>query len=269
MTEQFHNLYITSINKSGNDTNYNYNLYFSNYGINISPDEEAYLHITTFQTLNSFYNINDNSKKFVVKVRTLQDIVFTYNFELDTGNYDIYNFMNAVNSLCSNYFTMNYNEKKNKWNYTSNQIIGISVYLIPNIYNAKYFGLSANVNNEILTAINGIGTYSNIINMNNFSLIIIKLVGLVEENKTIDNFNNSVCRGDIGALVNRQDVPVGALINWTDINKSFIKKISNLEINSLNFKFTNEFGENLTDLNDWLITLKIIIKKKPTLLIAP
>ncbi len=51
--EKIHNLYITSVNKQGTDTNYNYNLYFSNYGIVIGQDEEAYLNIKTFQSLNS------------------------------------------------------------------------------------------------------------------------------------------------------------------------------------------------------------------------
>ena len=55
---------------------------------------------------------------------------------------------------------------------------------------------------------------------------------------------------------------VGALINWTDNNNSFIKKINNIEINSLNFKFSNELGEELTDINDWLLILQITIKKK-------
>lgn len=260
--EQIHNIYITSTNKTGNDTNYNYNLYFSNYGISILPDEEAYLNITSFQSLNSFYNINDNSKKFTIITKTALNVYFTYSFELDTGNYDIYNFMTSVNNLCNNFFTMSYNEKKNKWNYTSNQA-NLNVYLIPSIYNSKYFGLTPNINNEILPSINGIGTYSNIINMNNFSLIVIKILGLVEKNKTIDNFNNNILnRGDIVCLVNRQDTSIGALINWTDLNKSFIKKINNIEINSLTFKFTNEFNELLTDLNDWLITLQITIKKK-------
>jgi hypothetical protein len=57
-------------------------------------------------------------------------------------------------------------------------------------------------------------------------------------------------------------VAVGALINWTDNNNSFIKKINNIEINSLNFKFSNELGEELTDINDWLLILQITIKKK-------
>ena len=261
--EKIHNLYITSTNKQGTDTNYNYNIYFSNYGIVIGQDEEAYLNIKTFQTLNSFYNINDNSKSFLIKyVYNGGGSVFQ-NFELDTGNYDIYNFMTAVNSLCSSFFTMEYNEKKNKWNYKKKESIIDTIYLIPNKYNASYFGLKPDYDNEIITAINDIGTYSNIINMNNFSLIIIKIIGLIEENKNIDNFNSLVCRGDIGAIVNRQDVAVGALINWTDNNKSFIKKINNIEINSLNFKFSNELGDELTDINDWLLTISItIIKQK-------
>ena len=64
MTEKYYNLYIASLNKSGNDTNYNYNLYLSNYNIKVQPDEIAYVNITGFQTLNSFYNINDNLKFF-------------------------------------------------------------------------------------------------------------------------------------------------------------------------------------------------------------
>ena len=260
--EKIHNLYITSVNKQGTDTNYNYNLYFSNYGIVIGQDEEAYLNIKTFQSLNSFYNINENSKSFKIKIITIQDLTLNYDFEIETGNYDIYNFMAAVNSICSEYFTMEYNEKKNKWNYTNNLPIGTELFLIPNKYNYTYFGLNPDVINDILTPINGIGTYSNIINMNNFSLIIIKIIGLIEENKNIDNFNSLVCRGDIGAIVNRQDVAVSALINWTDNNNSFVKKINNIEINSLNFKFSNELGEELTDINDWLLILQIIIRKK-------
>jgi hypothetical protein len=37
------------------------------------------------------------------------------------------------------------------------------VFLMPNIYNYKYFGLPANIYREILTPINGIGTYSDLI----------------------------------------------------------------------------------------------------------
>ena len=75
------------------------------------------------------------------------------------------------------------------------------MYIKPSIYNYKYFGLKPDIYNEILFPINGIGTYSNIINMNNFSLIVIKVLGLVEQNKTLDNFNSSISRGDVCGLV--------------------------------------------------------------------
>ena len=66
--EKIHNIYINSTNKTGTDTNYNYNVYLSNYNIKIEQDEDAYLNITGFQSLNSFYNINDNSKSFCNKI---------------------------------------------------------------------------------------------------------------------------------------------------------------------------------------------------------
>jgi len=260
MTEQIHNLYITSANKNANEKNYNYNLYFSNYGIKINPDEEAFLNITSFQSLNTFYNINSLSCNFVVKVyNTTTQTNFQYNITIDDGNYDIYNFMTTVNQLCLNFFTMTYDEKKNKYKYTSNQSATQIIYIKPSIYNYKYFGLTQ----DTFTIIpNGSTLLSNIINLNNFSLIVIKVIGLVEQNKTLDNFNTNISRGDICGLVNRQDTAVNALINWCDLNKAFQKKISNTEINYLNFVFTDEYNNILFDLNDWLITLTITIKKK-------
>jgi len=259
--EKIHNIYITSANKKGKDTNYNYNIYFSNYGINIAKDEEAYLNITSFQSLNTFYNININSKSFTIKVTTDNDVNFTYNFNIDDGNYNIYEFQEAINNLCSAYFTIEYNEKKNKWNYKATDINNI-INIKPSIYNYKYFGLNPDIYNQISYPYNGIGTYSNIINMNNFSLIIIKVLGLVEQNKTLDNFNSSISGGDVCAFINRQDTVVNALINWSDINHTFKKNICNTELNQLTFLFTDEFNNILYDLNDWLLTVNITVKKK-------
>jgi hypothetical protein len=154
---------------------------------------------------------------------------------------------------------MTYDEKKNKYKYTSNQSATQIIYIKPSIYNYKYFGLTQ----DTFTIIpNGSTLYSNIINLNNFSLIVIKVIGLVEQNKTLDNFNTNISRGDICGLVNRQDTAVNALINWCDLNKAFQKKISNTEINYLNFVFTDEYNNILFDLNDWLMLIQIIIKKK-------
>jgi hypothetical protein len=249
----------------GNDTNYNYNLYLSSYGIKIADDEDAYLNITSFQSLNSFYNINDNSKSFIIKVRTDVDITFTYNLTLETGNYDIFEFENMVNNICSNYFSITYNKNKNKWNYIKNPLILTSeVILIVNSYNSSYFGLQAFVNNFIDAAsiVDGIGTLSSIINMNNFGLIVIRVLGLVEQIKSIDNFNRSINRGDTACIISRQDTSVNALINWSAINNNFMKKISNIEINELTFLFYNEYNSLLTDIDNWTMTLQIIIEKK-------
>ena len=132
---------------------------------------------------------------------------------------------------------------------------------MPNIYNYKYFGLPANTFSEILYPINNIGTYSDLINMNNFSLIVIKLIGLIQEQRTLDNFNKTISTGDIIALINRQDSSINSLINWVDLNHTFKIKINNLNIDYLNFVFYNESNELLTDLGDWLITMKITIKQ--------
>ena len=48
MSEEIHNIYISSTNKIGTDTNYSYNIYLSNYGIKVKEDETATFNITGF-----------------------------------------------------------------------------------------------------------------------------------------------------------------------------------------------------------------------------
>jgi hypothetical protein len=150
-------------------------------------------------------------------------------------------------------------QKKNKWLYTSNQVNNNEVYIMPTTNNYKYFGLTANVWNEVFYA--G-GLLSNQINLNNFGLIVIKVMGLVETNRTLDNLNKNISSGDIYALISRQDNAVNSLINWIDYNGTFKKKISNNQINYLNFIFMDEFNNLLLDINDWLLTMTITIQKK-------
>ncbi len=69
------------------------------------------------------------------------------------------------------------------------------------------------------------------INLNNFGLIEIKVIGLIQENRTLNNVNQNISCGDICALVSRQDVGVNALVNRVDNNKTSIKKIANTEMN--------------------------------------
>ena len=257
--DRIHNLYITSQNNKTGNTNYNYNLYFSSYGINIAPDEDAYLNITSFQTLNTFYNINDLSNTFKIKIRTDMDVSFTYNFLLENGNYNIQEFQDTINTICASHINIQYDTKKNKWLYISKADINSEVWIMPTTYNSKYFGLTENVWN-LISYIGG--EYSKQINLNNFGLIVIKVLGLVESNKTLDNLNKNISSGDVYALISRQDAAVNSLINWIDYNGTFKKKIGNNEINYLNFIFTDEYNNLLLDINDWLLTLTITIKKK-------
>jgi len=261
--ERIHNIYINSTSKAGNSKNYDYKLYFSSYNIIVKPDEECFIYLKSFQTLNTFYNINNLSRYFTLMKQNNTTLVKTYyNFTLETGNYNCFEFADTVNALCSNYFTMIYDAKKNCYNYIQNPlIVNESIFLQPSQYNAKYFGLTASVFNPINgTTINPINGF--IINLNYFSLIVIKIIGLITNNKTIDNFTStSVCASDIFGIVNRQDAPINSLIYFNDINNSFMYRIQNNNLDYLNLIFTNEYNDLLTDLQDWLLVLQVVIKK--------
>jgi hypothetical protein len=259
--ERIYNIYINSANKKENKINYDYKLYFSNYNIIINNDEECYIYLKNFQTLNTFYNINNKSKYFnVMRKDDSTDIETYFNFTLETGNYNCHEFAEAVNSKCSNYFTMTYDAKKNVFLYTQNPlIIGESIYIQPNTYNYKYFGLNPNLYTNIVLPVN-----SSIINMNYFSIVVIKIIGIVSNNKTIDNFtnNSSIASSDIFAIIPRQDAPINSLINFTDVNNAFMYKIQNNNLDYFNFVFYNENNELLTDLQDWIMILQVVIRKK-------
>ena len=254
-----HNIFLNSTNKNIGDTNYDFKLYFSNYNIHINDDEEAYIIFKTFQTINTFYNINENSNSFTLIIKnniTLLEIPITYT--LDIGNYNCYDFLDAITTLCSGYLTMSYNSKQNTFIYNQNiNLVNTTVYIICNNYNYKYFGLSPSIRNSVYNVIT-----SSIINMNNFSIIAIKILGLISNIKQIDNFNNSISSSDIFAIINRQDAGVNSLINYTDLNDCFTLKIENHNIDYINLQFFNEYNQLLIDLSDWLIILKIIVKKK-------
>ena len=254
-----YNIYINSTNKNNGDKNYDYKLFFSNYNILIDKDEECYIYLKSFQSLNTFYNINLNSRTFSIIVNDNRTLVETpISYSIDIGNYNCYDFMEAINRLCSDYFTVSYNDKQNTFTYTQNPtIVGKTIYIICNKYNYKYFGLIPNIYNSLFNPL-----VSSIINMNYFSLIVIKVQGIISNNKTIDNFNNVISSSDILGIVNRQDTFVNALINFTDINNTFMLKIQNFNLDYLNFTFFNENNESLLDIQDWLMILQIVIKPK-------
>jgi hypothetical protein len=187
------------------------------------------------------------------------DINFTYNFILEEGNYNIEEFEKLINTTCIQYLEIKYDHHKNKWLYTSKEVINNEVSIMPTTFNSKYFGFPADVW-TLLPNVGGI--LSNQINLNNFGLIVIKVLGLIQQNRTLDNLNKTISSGDICALISRQDTAVNALVNWIDYNKTFMKKIANTEINYLSFIFTDEYNNLLYELNDWLITMTITVKKK-------
>lgn len=257
--DKIFNIYINSTNKNSGDTNYNYKLFFSNYNIIIKPEEECYIYLKTFQTINTFYNINSKSQQISIIVNDNRTLVETpLIFTIDVGNYNCYQFMEAVNNLCYEYFTMTYNDKQNTFTYTQNPtLVSKTVYIICNKYNYKYFGLTPTIYNSLFNPL-----LSSIVNMNSFSFIVVKVQGIVSNNKTIDNFNSTIASSDIFGIVNRQDVNCNALINFSDFNNTFMIKVDNFNIDYFNFMFYDENNQILTDIQDWLMILQIIIKQK-------
>ena len=113
-----------------------------------------------------------------------------------------------------------------------------------------------------------IGTLSGIINMNRFNYLIIYINGITCYNPNISNITNDKFKlTNQIAIINRADVLPFGNICYVEVNENNKIKLGNNQINNLNIKITDEYGNLLTDLDDWCMTLKFVITKKKSKLI--
>lgn len=250
------NLFINSANKTGNSTNFDYNLNIPEYNIKCKEDESISLAVVNFNTNNVFYNINESNNYFIFK--TIQSgVTTTSTLKLEIGNYDVYSLASAMDLLVAAEGHIAYVPLTNKFSFVKKNNDNTLVYFNINSDLYKILNVPKDTDLEMLkTTIN----YSGIINMNRFNYLLIYINGITCYNANISNITNGDFKlTNLVAIINRSDILPYGNINYVELAKNNEIQLGNKQINSLNIKITNENGEILNDLNDWCLTLRFSI----------
>jgi len=257
---RFCNLFINSYNKTSTDTNYDYNLSIPEHDVSCGNDEEMSLCISSYNTPNIFYNITENNNKFYFK--TIKNGVTTIaTMAIPVGNYDVYTLATAMDLLIVEYGHIAYVPLLNKFSFEKKSTQA-STQVFFNIFSDLYKILNVPQNVDI-QMIHGVTNYSGLLNLTRFNYILIYITGITCYNQNISNItNNQFKLSNLVAIINRADVLPYGNINYVEINNNNQILLGNKKITNLNIKITDEFGNLLTDLDNWTLTLKFVINKK-------
>ena len=254
------NLFINSYNKTNADKNYDYNLSVPEHDISCREDEEMSLTITNFNTPNIFYNLTDQNNKFLFKVIN-NSVTTTATMVIPIGVYDVYSLALAMDTLIKAEGHIAYAPLINKFSFIKkNSSVNPQVFF--NIHTDLYKILNVPPNVDIPMLPSEIN-YSGLLNMNRFQYLLIYITGITCYNQNISNITNSEFKkSNLVAIINRADVLPYGNICYVEMNENNKIRLGNNKITNLNIKITDEFGNLLTDLDNWTMTLKFVITKK-------
>jgi hypothetical protein len=256
---RYQNLFINSYNKSNADKNYDYNLSVPEHDISCENDEEMSLTITNFNTPNIFYNITDQNNKYLFKTITNQGVTTTATMTIPIGVYDVYTLATAMDIQIVAQGHIAYVPLINKFSFVKKNNSSTQCFFNINTDLYKILNVPPNVDIPMTREIE----YSGLINMNRFQYLLIYITGITCYNQNISNITNTQFKkSNLVAIINRADVLPYGNICYVEINENNKIKLGTNKITNLNIKITDEFGNLLTDLGDWTMTLKFVITKK-------
>ena len=61
-----HNIFINSANRSNQENDYDFSIYFDNDEIIVKPNVAVNKNVVSFSILNSMYNVNQYTKKYFI-----------------------------------------------------------------------------------------------------------------------------------------------------------------------------------------------------------
>ena len=251
-----HNIFINSANRSNQENNYDFSIYFDNDEIIVKPNEAVNINVVSFSILNSMYNVNQytNNSSFVLQKNNTENIVVNIPY----GNYSVYSLRDQLNLLMTGLISVIYNVATNTYTYKN---LTNDDYKLNPMNCKRLLGLST------LTTITTQGITSSYINMVDYQQVILRCPTLVFESSSMDNIQdnkNFIAISDILYWVNKQDVEPFKMINYRneDCSTAYSYNIVNKSFSSLNFKLVNEFNKPIYDAPDFLLQLQITIFDK-------
>ena len=207
------------------------------------------LNILRFDMANTMYNINGNNNSFEFITNGT-----AVSLNIPAGNYNIKSFGNKIQSLINNAnITIVYNEPQNTYTFTKLST-DTNVYKTKPITIGKLIGLNNNQEYTLNfdTGLVDLIDYNKVVIHTNDLSFYYSTVANKQNNQSI--FNNVIFNN----VKSKADIEPYALMRYNneDGGNSFVYRIQDKQIPSINLQLKNERDEFITDAPDYLMVVQ-------------
>ena len=250
------NILVSSKNKKASDNNSHFTVELKQDFV-INDDEEAYISMSSFNIIKSFYAVQAGlNDQFVVKYKMLDVVTESHTRFITPGNYDVNTLMSEIQALLNGaLFEISYDVKKNKFLFKNIFQLDADVYL-QCINCGDLLGFH-NGQETLIHKDNG--TYSDkFVNISGFTSMVLKIGGDIDLQNSVSNIQQHEFHVDkILGIVPIGDVAPMDMISYNDTTMAFKNRILNRKISSFDITISNENGDEFVGLDNWIMTLKI------------
>jgi hypothetical protein len=250
------NILVSSKNKKASDNNSHFTVELKQDFV-INDDEEAYISMSSFNIIKSFYAVQAGlNDQFVVKYKMLGVVTESHTRFITPGNYDVNTLMSEIQALLNGaLFEISYDAKKNKFLFKNIFQLDADVYL-QCINCGDLLGFH-NGQETLIHKENG--TYSDkFVNISGFTSMLLKIGGDIDLQNSVSNIQQHEFHVDkILGIVPIGDVAPMDMISYNDTTMAFKNRILNRKISSFDITISNENGDEFVGLDNWIMTLKI------------
>ena len=250
------NILVSSKNKKASDNNSHFTVELKQDFV-INDDEEAYISMSSFNIIKSFYAVQAGlNDQFVVKYKVLGVVTESHTRFITPGNYDVNTLMSEIQALLNGaLFEISYDAKKNKFLFKNIFQLDADVYL-QCINCGDLLGFH-NGQETLIHKENG--TYSDkFVNISGFTSMVLKIGGDIDLQNSVSNIQQHEFHVDkILGIVPIGDVAPMDMISYNDTTMAFKNRILNRKISSFDITISNENGDEFVGLDNWIMTLKI------------
>ena len=250
------NILVSSKNKKASDNNSHFTVELKQDFV-IDDDEEAYISMSSFNIIKSFYAVQAGlNDQFVVKYKIMGVVTESHTRFITPGNYDVNTLMSEIQALLNGaLFEISYDAKKNKFLFKNIFQLDADVYL-QCINCGDLLGFH-NGQETLIHKENG--TYSDkFVNISGFTSMVLKIGGDIDLQNSVSNIQQHEFHVDkILGIVPIGDVAPMDMISYNDTTMAFKNRILNRKISSFDITISNENGDEFVGLDNWIMTLKI------------
>jgi len=237
--------------------------------LQLQQDEVFYLNVNGFYCFKNFYNCQTgyNSTFQLIYYDNLNNPTITQ-YNIQQGNFDVYQLTDNLNSLLTNNVAVAYNSITNTLSFTRTSTVSTSQYkLYLNIVNSDAFlGFPLSQRNKpILLPYQTAISSTQPLNVIGDTALIVEMSGDVVIQSSLDNLNNTQFIHSKVIFFKAIDVPATGLLSYdnTDGGDSFLFKLSNQEqISWFKINIYNQDYGVIPNMTDYILNLQFIKTKK-------